>query len=542
MENERWFLLRHPWHSLQLGGLVLDYTNPVDDYCCPKHLVSKQKRMVQRYEDHDVTLAPSTTHSRTFRMISKGDDSSYIVRLEAHDYSIYQLQNPLTWLETLVASIDASDWLLNHFETHDDIYLVTGLQMLRDGDVTEVKLGTPSFSTTETWLPLDAFLAQVQDLRMKAHGEHIFAVSCLKISLQLSQRPQTPTSLRELNWLRPWSWWSRKVPPYPLKSQRGPIHELVIQSAEFQEAMQLKSSRTPPETEEVSIDTDDSVLAALSVLFGPSADGSSLGMQVWTNLLLGSSDLGPLYSKATKIAPEKVFEWEFFWLLDTFAEDLNGSAHSKSRKILTRFVKRYARRTAWLLTRHIYAWRLRDPLDTGPVKIGVPPSLDQLFTQLEAQNALFTSYEEIRTPVDDPNYNTMKVVLLSRRHHSLVTSFLFNGPACSKLQSGLVEFMDTTMAEYGSVDIYAPGVTWCIIALLAFIMVLGPLGIAFIYGILYTFGPMSLPTIYSKVETHITNSLTRFIYYLRVKFRPRVKPGHQRIEWICVCIRFPFYV
>ena len=304
--------------------------------------------------------------------------------------------------------------------------------------------------------------------------------------------------------------------------------------------MQLKSSRTPPETEDVSIDTDDSVLAALSVLFGPSADESSLEMQVWTNLLLGSSDLRPLYSKATKIVPKEVFEWEFFWLLDTFAEDLNGSVHLKSRKMLTRFVKRYARRTAWLLTRHIYTWRLRDLLDTGPVKIGVPPSLDQLFAQLEAQNDLFTSYEETRTPVDDPNHDTMKVVLLSRRHHSLVTSYLFNGPAFSKLQSGLVEFMDTTMAEYRPLDGYTP--TWCIIALLAFITVLGPLGIAFIYGILYTFGPMSLPTFSSKIETHITNSLTRFIYYLRVKFRPRVKPGHQRIEWICVCIRFPFYV
>ena len=541
MEDEQWVLLEDalPKYALHLGCLVVDYTNPVDYYYSPKYLLSKQKRLVQRYEDHDVTLVPSTSHSRTFKMISKGDDSSDIVRLEAHDYSIYRLQNPLTWLETLLASIGASDWLLNRFGTHDNIYLVTGLQMLRDGDSAEVKLGTSSLSIIETWLPLDAFLAQVKDPRRKTHKKYIFAVSYLKISLQLSQRTQTPTSLREVNWLRPWSWWSRKEQPYPLQSRRGPILEFVLQSAGFQEAMQFKSSGTLPETEEVSIDTDDSVLAALSVLFGPSADGRSLGMQVWTNLLIGSSALGPLYKKAIKTVPKRLFEHIFFQLLRRFAVDLETLLTlSKSKEVLARFVKRYAHRTAWLVTRHIYAEEQYDLHDllVSTVNLELPPFLNQYFARVEAQDNSFTSGEgpEKRDDfIDSLNHDIRRSVLLNSRHHSVAKSLLFNGPAFQEFRDALAWSVEMRTSH------------WTITRILAFTILLD-LGIERILYNLYELGTISLITLSRKLETHITEplnrSLTRFIYNLRVKFRPRVKPSHQRIEWICVGIRFPFYV
>ena len=101
---------------------------------------------------------------------------------------------------------------------------------------------------------------------------------------------------------------------------------------------------------------------------------------------------------------------------------------------------------------------------------------------------------------------------------------------------------DDALAEFE----YKYTSAWYKTAIFAFIVVLGPLGIAIIYGILYIFGPISLATLCSKLEIHIISpfdrSLTRFIFYLRVKCRPRVKPGHQRIEWICVGISFSFYV
>ena len=325
-------------------------------------------------------------------------------------------------------------------------------------------------------------------------------------------------------------------PSYRLESHTNTIDEFVIHSDGSQEAMQLKYSRTPPESEDDSTDIDDTVLAGISALFRSSADGSPLGIEEWATLLTESSTLDPLYRKAIKAVPKEIFEWNSSWLLETFAEDLNGSVHSKSEEILSRFVRRYARRTAWLVIRHIYARELDDP-PLSRVNIEVPPSVDQFFAHLEAQDRFSTSGEEMENRVDvfdSPDHDTKELIILSPRHHSAVESFLFNGPAFSKLQNALAGFVDSHTSA------------WYIIAMLAFIMVLGPLGIAFIFGILYMFGPISLATLSSKLEMHIINpfdrSLTRFSSYLRVKCRPRIKPGHQRIEWICVGISFSFYV
>ena len=360
MEDEQWFLLGAPLpkDALQLGALVVDYMNPADNYYCPENLVDKQEQLVQNYENHEATLLPSTTRWTTFKMVPEAKYPSDTVRLKAHDYSISRLQDPLTWFETFVASVDDRDWLLKHFETHHDIYLLAGLQMLREGKLINIQLGTPA---TETWLELDASLAQVKDFQRKTHKHHIFAVSYLKISLQLSKMTQIPTSPRIANWLHPWSWWSRKEPSYPLKSHRGPILEFVIQSAGFQEAIQCKSSVTLSEIQYISNDSKDSGLAALSVLFGPSADGSSSGLEVWTKMLVGSSDLGPLYRKAIKTLPKRIFERLFSQALKRFAVNLERFKRSKSEEVLAYFVQRYALRTAWLVTRHIYAEESYDP-------------------------------------------------------------------------------------------------------------------------------------------------------------------------------------
>ena len=540
MEDEQWVLLEDalPRGALQLGVLVVDYTNPAYHYYCPEHLVSKQKHLVQRYEDYDVTLVPSTTRWRTFKMESKGNDSSDTVCLKAHDYSISRLQDPLTWFETLFASVDARDWLLKHFKTHHDIYLVSGLQMLRDGDLTEAELGDPSSSTR---LQLSDSLSRVKRRNSppyKEHEELIFAVSYMKISLQVLERTQMPSQPREPNRLRPWSRLLRKEPPYGRKSWRPPIHEFVIQSAGFQEAMQFKSSRTPPETEGVSIDTDDSVLAALSVLFGPSAEGGLLGIEVWTNLLIGSSDLGSLYKKAIKTVPKILFEQRFFQLLKKFAVDLETFTLSKSGEVLAQFVERYAHRTAWLVTRHIYAEELHDPHDPlfSTVNLELPPFLHQYFARVEAQDNLFTLGEgpEKRDDViDNPDHNIKRSVLLVSRHHSVAKSLLFDGPAFQEFRHDLTRFVEMRTSPWYIIDMLAS-------------TILFDLGFESILNSLYTLGTISLITLSGKLETHIAKplnrSLTRFIYYLRVKFRPRVKPGHQRIEWICVGIRFPFYV
>ena len=164
-----------------------------------------------------------------------------------------------------------------------------------------------------------------------------------------------------------------------------------------------------------------------------------LGIEEWTTLLTKSSTLDPLYRKAIKAVPKEIFELHFSWLLETFAEDLNGSVRSKSQEILTRFVRRYARRTAWLVTRHIYAGDL-DDLPLSRVNIEVPPSLDQFFAQLEAQDqkilGLHSSTKDGRTPVPSshaekalPFYETMAphVTSQARAQHDRRRDRVTNG-------------------------------------------------------------------------------------------------------------------
>lgn len=539
MEDERWFLLGAPLpkDALQLGVLVVDYMNPADNYYCPESLVDKQEQLVPRYENHEATLVPSTTRWATFKMVPEANDSSDTVRLKAHDYSISRLQDPLTWFEAFVASVDGRDWLLKHFETHHDIYLLAGLQMLRDGELTEIKLGTPGSSTTEPWLQLDASLAQVKDLQRKTHKEYILAVSYLKISLQLSKMTQMTTSPREVNWLRPWSWWSRKEPPYPLKSERGPILEFVIQSAGFQEAMQCKSSVTLFETEMVSIDTADSALAALSVLFGPSADGSSLGIEVWTKLLIGSSDLGPLYRKSIETVPKRLFEQLLSQELKSFAVDLQRFNASKPAEVLARFVQRYALRTAWLVTRHIYAEEPYDP-HLSAVNLELSPFLHQYFARVEAQDDLFTSGEGPEKPddvIDSPDHVIKRSVLLISHHHSVAKSLLFTWSPFMRFRDELAWGVEMRTPHWSMIISNAN----TIITLLDSVFLL-----IFPYGWVWSLSLIILW--FREHKTYITEpldrSLAHFIYILRVMFRPRVKPGHQRIEWICVGIQFTFYV
>ena len=540
MADERWFLLGAllPKDTLlQLGVLVVDYRNPADNYFCPKNLVDKQEQLVQRYEDHEITLVPSRTRWTTFQMAPGTKYSSDTVRLTAHDYSISRLQDPLKWFEAVVASVNARDWLLKHFETHHDIYLLAGLQMLRDGELTESKLGTPGSSTTETCLQLVASLAQVKDLQRKTHEEYILAVSYLKINLQLSKVTQMPTSSREANWLRPWSWWSRKKPPYLLKSQRGPILEFVIQSAEFQEAMQCKSSVTLSETQIVSIDSKDSALAALSVLFGPSADGSSLGIEVWTKLLVGSSDLGPLYRKAIKTVPKRIFERLFSRALKRFAVNLEGFKRSKSEEVLAHFVQRYALRTAWLVTRHIYAKEPYKPR-LSKVNLELSPFLHQYFARLEAQDDFLTSGEgpENRDDIiDSPDYTIKRSVLLISHHHSVAKSLLFKGPAFLEFQDALALGVETCTSPRSMIIRNA-------LPIEIFLSIGFALNNPYVWVL-----TLSAIILWARErETYNTEPLNRllarFIYNLRVMFRPRVKPGHQRIEWICVGIQFTFYV
>ena len=599
MEDEQWFLLEDalPRDVLQLGSLVRDCKNPSQDYYLPKDLAGKQKQLVQRYEDYEATLefAGHAKRSRLLKMIPKSDDSSDIVHLQARESCLYRLQNPWTWFETIGDLADAREWLLKHFKDHHEIYLLTGFRTLRNGllsrtvtrKTTEsfaevaipvsITIGMPSISAGVSW---GKSRNDKPPFRYETHVETIFAVSYLKISLRFLKGTEMVSLQRERDWLRPWSRWSRKErpgtreldeideegsvltltrssspslavpgtsrrdssppsssslsarqdpvptlgrqeePPYRLGSHKGNIDEFVIHSDGFQEAMQLKDPRTPPESEDDSIELDDKVLAGIS----------SLGIEEWTNLLTGSSTLDPLYKKAIKAVPKEIFERNFSRMLETFAEDLYGSVHSRSEEILTRFVRRYARRTAWLVTRHIYAGEPDDP-PLSRVNIEVLPPLDQFFAQLEAQDHLFSPSEEMENRVevfDNPDYDTKKLILLSPRHHSVVRSFLFNGPAFSKFENALAEFVDTHASA------------WYKIAILTFIMVLGPLGVAFIFGILYLFGPIILANLSSKLEVHIINpfdrALTHFIYYIRVKCRPRVKPGYQRIEWICVGI------
>ena len=347
-----------------------------------------------------------------------------------------------------------------------------------------------------------------------------------------------PTILREANWLRPWSWRSRKEPPYLLESRRGPILEFVIQSAGMQEAMRLKSFGTPLEIGEVSNYTDDSVLATLSGLLAPSADGSSLGMEAWTNLLIGSSDLDPLYREAIKTVPKRLFERLFSQPLKRFAVDLETFKVSRSEEVLAQFVKRYAQRTTWLVTRHIYAnepYGLDDqPLST--VNLELPPFLHQYFALVEAQDDCCISGEgpEKRDDIiDSPDNDIERHVLLISRHHSVARSSLFNGPAFQGFRYALAR-----VAEMGTSH-------WYITKIPNFAMLCYP-DVEWRLSILYALGTISLIALSRRLETHITEplnrSLTPIICYLGVRFRPRVKPGHQRIEWICVGIQLPYYV
>ena len=558
MEDGEWVLLEDalPRDALQLGSLVRDCKKPAQDYYFPKDLAEKPKQLVQGYNNYKATLefASHAKRSGLLKMIPKVEGSGDIVHVDARESCIYQLQKTWTWFETIRGLVDAQEWLQQQYSKDRDIYLLNGLRTLTKGVLSRTDnrkttdysaalavpsssiIGVPSVSASAS-VSWERSGNERTSSRYEIRGETIFAVSYLKISRGFFDLSQKVSSQHQRNFLRRWSKRSRKGrlvmrelgetdeksfvstrsssptlavpgtfgvdsppasssgfsarqdpiltsvrqrgPPHRLESQKGTIDEFLIQSDGSQETMQLKGSRTPPESEDGSTDSDDNRLAEISVLFDSSADGSS-----WANMLIGSSTLVPLYQKAIKAVPREIFELNLSSLLEDFAEDLNESMHSKSEEILAQYLERHARHTAWLVTRHIYA--------------GEP---------------------------DDPSFSRVSIEM---------TSFLFNSPAFSKFQNALAECVDS----------YTP--TWYIVAFLAFVMVLGPLGIALIYGILYIFGPMSLATFSSKVETHIINPfdrlLTSFICYLRVKSRPRVKPGHQRIEWICVGIQFPFYV
>ena len=600
-----------PKDALQLGSLVRDCKNPARDYYFPEGLAGKQKQLVQRYENYQAILefADHAKRSKLLKLIPKSDNISDTVHLDARESCIYRLQHPWTWLETVGELADARESLLKHSKYHHDIYLLTGFRTFRNGllkrTVTRKKTeysatvavpasdltGIPSVSAGVSWSGEDE-----PSFRYEVDEETIFAVSYLKISLSSLKGTEIVALQREPNWRRPWSRWSRKErpgtrqldetvekasvlklssspdlavlgtsprdspppssssfsarqdpvptfdrqeePPYRLDVHKGDIDEFVIHSDGSQEFMQLKHSRTPPESEDDPLDSDDNVSSGISALFGSFADGSSSGIKELTTSLIESSTLDALYEKAVKDVPKEVFEWNFSRLLQTFAEGLTGSAHSRSEVILARFVRRYACRIAWLVTRHIYSEEPNHPPLSG-VNIEVPPSLDQFFAQLEALDDLSTSGEEMENRVEvsaSPDHDIKKLVLLTPRHHSVVKSFLFNGRAFSKFQNALAEVVDT----YTS--------TWYIVAILAFIMVLGPLGIAFVFGFLFTIYPISFATLSSKLAMHVINPfdrlLTHFISHIRVKCRPRVKPGHQRIDWVCVgsCFSFDVYI
>ena len=548
MEDEQWVLLEDalPRDALQLGSLIRDCKKPAQDYYFPRDWAEMPKQLVQGYNNYQATLefASHAKRSGLLKMIPKAEGSGDIVHVDARKSCIYQLQNTWRWVETIRGLVDAQEWLRQEHSKDQEIYLLVGLRTLAYGWLRRTDkrkttdysaaLTVPSISASVSWeRPGDDRILSRYEIR----EETVFAVSYLKISRGSFDLTQTLSSQHERNFLRRWSKRSRRRglatrelgdtdgkitistrsssptlavpgtfegdlgpasssgisarqepiltssrhsgPLYRFGYQKGTIDEFLIQSDGSQETLQLKGSRTPPESEDGSTDPEDNILAEISVLFDSFDDGNSLA-----NMLTGSSTLLPLYQKATKTVPREIFELKLSSLFEDFAEDLNESMHSKSEETLARYIERHAHHTASLVTRRIYA--------------GEP---------------------------DDPSFS---------RDNIEVTAFLFNSPAFSRFQNALTEYVDS----------YTP--TWYIIAMLAFIMVLGPFGIAFIYGILYIFGPMSLATLSSKVETHIINlfdrSLTRFIYYLRVKFRPRVKPGHQRIEWICVGIRFPFYI
>ena len=78
---------------------------------------------------------------KTFQIISKSDDFGATIRLKSQDYSMYRFQTPLAWFEALVDSVDARGWILEHFENRNHMYLLTGLQMLRGGELRKIKSG-----------------------------------------------------------------------------------------------------------------------------------------------------------------------------------------------------------------------------------------------------------------------------------------------------------------------------------------------------------------------------------------------------------------
>ena len=98
-------------------------------------------------------------------MLSKDEGSGDIVRLEAHGYSMYRLQNPLTWIETLVDSANARDWLLKHQQDPSGIYIVTRLQKLRGGKLTEYNLGDPGSHRRKRMLELLFLSSRMKKLK-----------------------------------------------------------------------------------------------------------------------------------------------------------------------------------------------------------------------------------------------------------------------------------------------------------------------------------------------------------------------------------------
>ena len=559
MEDEQWVLLEDalPRDALQLGSLIRDRKEPTRGYYFPRDWAEMPKQSVQRYENYEATLefASHAKRSGLFKMIPKAEGSGDVVHVVARESCIYQLQDTSTWVETIHGLVDVQEWLRQQNVKDQEIYLLIGLRTLTNGqlrrtdnrkttDYSAAAFAVPRNPTMKGGIPpLSASLSWKMSrhdrtsARYEIREETIFAVSYLKISRVFFDLTHTVSSQHRRNFLRRWSKSSRKGRPatrelgetdekgsvstrsssptlavpdisggdsprtspsgfsarqgpmlnparqrgplYQGESQKGTIDEFLIQSDGSQETMQLKSSGTRPRSEDGSTDSEDNSLAEIPVLFE-----SSDAVNFLPNMLIGSSTLVPLYQKAIKAVPRRSFEFKLSSLLEEFAEDLNELTHSTSVVILAAYIEGQALFTAPLVTRHIYGGGS-----------------------------------------DDPSFT---------RDNIEVTSFLANSPAFSIFRDSLAKFVDSYT------------LTWCKIAMLAFIMVLGPLGIAFIYGILYIFGPTNLSTFSSKIETHIINPLdlllTRFIYYLRVKFRPRVKPGHQRIEWICVGIRFPFYV
>lgn len=359
MEDEHWTLLGDPlpMEAPQLGSLVRDCKRPAQDCYFPEDLADKPQHLVQKAKNYQAKLgnASDAKLSGLRKMLPKGEGSGDIVHMDAQESCIYQLQNTSTSLETIRGLVDGQEWLRQQYSKDQGIYLLIGLQTLTDGFLARMAgnspalavlsssiTGVPSVSGSVDW---ESFGNDRNLSRYEIHEETIVAVSYIKTRhgffdflrrwskrlrkgrpatrelgetddrCSVSTRSSSPTlavpgtfggdsppaSSSGVSTRRDPMLTSTRQggPPHRLESEKGIIDEFIIQSDGSQETMQFKGSRTPPESEDGSTDTDDNELAAISVLFGPSADGTPLGIEQWTNMLIGSSALDGLYEKAT---------------------------------------------------------------------------------------------------------------------------------------------------------------------------------------------------------------------------------------------------